>query len=96
MELISIGEKIFTVRKSIFKKKEVYFEKIKKVAVSNTLSLCDEVAIFIYCPDVVLVADSNPNFFSIAEKLKFDELLGKDWYRRAELGEKIEVEINRD
>ncbi len=50
-------------------------------------------AIFIYLPQVLLVADSNPEFFNMAEKLKLNDVLGQDWYKRAEQGERFELRI---
>ena len=92
MELLSIGETNFIVR-NLFFKKEISFGEIEKVVVSNTLSLFDEVAIFIYLPQVLLVADSNPEFFNMAEKLKLNDVLGQDWYKKAEQGERFELRI---
>ncbi len=76
--------------KSLFSSREIPYNSIQRMVVSTVLSLCDELGLFLYCPDQILIDELDPKFPAIIKALNFPALFGPNWYARVEAGEVLE------
>jgi hypothetical protein len=66
---------------------------LESVRLRNVTSLVDEIGIWIRDPQrEYFLTDAIPGAVELFELLRLDDVLGKDWYSRAESGEELIVD----